>query len=288
MVLCHHRRAGKDHLSINWTAVASQLRVGLYIHVFPYGNQARRVIWNGIDRNGLPFLSAFPEALIASRNELEMRLKLTNGSVYQVLGADDPDKLVGINCVGAVFSEYALMNPNAFALVQPILAENGGWAIFPSTPRGRNHLHKLIYGADGVAGAGNNPKWHVSIETAHTTGAIREEEIEEVRRSGVEEAIIQQEFYCSFDAPMAGSYYEKQMNRMDEEKRICDVPYDPSLPVSSVWDLGMNDATSIICFQIDRAKNIRIIEPGPGVLRVRTRQEGAARGLGVRPALRAP
>lgn len=238
-ILCHHRRAGKDHTAINWCAPASQLRVGLYIHVFPYANQGRRVIWNGIDRNGTKFLDAFPEELIEGRSDLEMRLKLKNGSIYQVLGADDPDKLVGINCVGAIFSEYALMDPQAFRLVQPILNENGGWAIFPSTPRGRNHFYDLTMAAK------KNPKWYVSVETIETTGAVDPAVVDEDRKQGYEEPLIQQEYYCSFDASLQGAYYDKQMSALVEADRITDVPFDPSLPVHTGWDLGVDDSTVI-------------------------------------------
>lgn len=252
-ILCHHRRAGKDHTAINWTAVASQLRVGLYIHVFPYANQGRRVIWNGIDRNGKRFLSAFPEELIESRSDLEMRLVLKNGSIYQVLGADDPDKLVGINCAGAVFSEFALMDPQAWRLVLPILNENGGWAIFPSTPRGRNHFYDLVNNARG------NPKWYVSIETITSTGAVDPEVVEEDRKMGVEEPLIQQEYFCSFDAALQGAYYEKQMSHLIDSKRIGDVPFDPALEVHTAWDLGMNDSTSIWVFQLSRA-GVQVID----------------------------
>jgi len=218
--------------------------------VFPYANQGRRVIWNGIDRNGKKFLSAFPDELVQARSDLEMRLILKNGSVYQVLGADDPDKLVGINCIGAVFSEYALMDPKAFDLVRPILNENGGWAIFPSTPRGRNHFHQLIYGKDGSPGAIKNPKWYVSIETIETTGAVDPSVVEEDRKMGVEEPLIQQEYFCSFDAALQGSYYEKGMSIMVEQKRIGDVPHDQALEVHTAWDLGVNDSMAIWCFQL--------------------------------------
>lgn len=253
-ILCHHRRAGKDHVAINWSAVASQMRVGLYIHVFPYANQARRVIWNGIDRNGNKFLDAFPEELVDRKNDLEMRLTLKNGSVYQILGADDPDKLVGINCVGAVFSEYALMDPSTLDLVMPILNENGGWAIFPSTPRGENHFHKLIEYAR------KNPNWHVSVETIETTGAVDPRLIEEERERGVEEAVIQQEYYCSFRAALQGAYYEKQMSRLEEGKRVCPMPHDPALPVHTAWDLGVDDSTSIICFQLPSSGQPQLID----------------------------
>lgn len=253
-ILCHHRRAGKDHTAINWTAVASQQRVGLYIHIFPYANQGRRVIWNGIDRNGIRFLDAFPEALVERRSDLEMRLTLKNGSIYQVLGADDPDKLVGINCVGAVFSEFALMDPQALDLVMPILNENGGWAVFPSTPRGENHFHKLLQNAK------RDPSWYVSVETIDTTGAVDPSLVEKERERGVDEALIQQEYYCSFSAPLQGAYYDRQMSRAMEEGRITGVAHDPSLEVHTAWDLGMNDSTSIWFFQTPRSGQVRLFD----------------------------
>lgn len=253
-ILCHHRRAGKDHTAMNWTACASQQRVGLYIHIFPYANQGRRVIWNGIDGNGIKFLDAFPPELVDRRSDLEMRLILKNGSVFQVLGADDPDKLVGINCVGATFSEYALMDPRTLDLVMPILNENGGWAIFPSTPRGENHFHKLCENAK------KDPTWYVSVETVDTTGAVNPERIEEERRRGVDEALIQQEYYCSFTAPLQGAYYDRQMNFLAENGRLTKVPHDPAMEVHTAWDLGVNDSTVIWFFQIAKSGTVHIFD----------------------------
>lgn len=260
-ILCHHRRAGKDHTAINWTAVASQQRVGLYIHVFPFLNQGRRIIWNGIDKDGRKFLSAFPDELIESRSDLEMRIILKNGAIYQIMGADDPDKLVGINCVGAVFSEYALMDPQAFELVRPILNENGGWAVFPSTPRGKNHYHDLIFGKEGNVGAIRNPRWYVSIETVETTGVVPKETIEEERSMGVDEALIRQEYYCDFNAALQGAYYERQMNMLTEQKRLGDVPHDPALEVHTAWDLGVDDSMTIWCFQLaPQGREVQVID----------------------------
>lgn len=253
-ILCHHRRAGKDHTAINWCAVASQMRVGLYIHIFPYANQGRRVIWNGIDGNGVKFLDAFPPELVERRSDLEMRLVLKNGSIFQVLGADDPDKLVGINCVGAIFSEYALMDPRTLDLVMPILNENGGWAVFPSTPRGENHFHKLCENAK------KDPNWFISVETVDTTGAVNPARIQEERDRGVDEALIQQEYYCSFTAPLQGAYYDRQMNMLMEQNRLCDVPHDPMMEVHTAWDLGVNDSTVIWFFQVQKSGAVRIFD----------------------------
>jgi phage terminase large subunit len=252
-ILCHHRRAGKDHTAINWCAVASQLRVGLYIHVFPYANQGRRIVWDGIDFAGNKFLDAFPKELIARKMDLEMKLYLTNGSIYQVLGADDPDKLVGINCVGAIFSEYALMDPKALNLVMPILNENGGWAVFPTTPRGKNHFYDLFTNAK------KDPKWYVSHETIETTGAVDPIVIEQERSRGVDEPLIQQEYFCSFDAGLSGAYYEKQLAMLEKQGRIVNFQHEPALEVHTAWDLGINDTTAIWFFQEAR-DGVRILD----------------------------
>lgn len=252
-ILCHHRRAGKDHTAINWCATASQMRKGLYIHVFPYANQGRRIVWDGIDFQGNKFLDAFPKELISRKMDLEMKLYLTNGSIYQVLGADDPDKLVGINCVGAIFSEYALMDPKALNLVMPILNENGGWAVFPTTPRGKNHFYDLFQNAK------NDPNWFVSHETIETTGAVDPVVVEQERSRGVDEPLIQQEYYCSFDAGLSGAYYEKQIAVLDKEGRILDFSFDPALEVHTAWDLGINDTTAVWFFQEAR-DGVRMID----------------------------
>ena len=49
-----HRRAGKDSCALNLTARDMFRRVGTYWHLFPEQAQARRAIWNGIDRAGAP------------------------------------------------------------------------------------------------------------------------------------------------------------------------------------------------------------------------------------------
>ena len=72
-----------------------------------------------------------------------MFIRFKNGSTWALVGSDNYDSLVGTPPVGIVFSEFALANPNAWGYLRPILANNGGWAMFVSTPRGKNHLYTL-------------------------------------------------------------------------------------------------------------------------------------------------
>ena len=238
-----HRRAGKDLLSVNWCVTAALKRKGLYWHLLPTYNQGRKIVWDGMTRDGRSFLEHFPKELWANVNNTDMRLELKNGSIYQVVGTDNVDRLVGSNPVGVVFSEYSLQDPRAWDLVRPILAENGGWAMFIYTARGRNHGYDLFNMAN------RNERWFCQRLSVDDTAVLNQEAIDEEREAGMPEELIQQEFYCSFDAPLVGSYYGSLMAKALAEERIKNVPYEPRLEVHTSWDLGMGDSTAIIWFQ---------------------------------------
>jgi hypothetical protein len=138
-----HRRAGKDLSDIHFTVQEALLRRGTYWHIYPQFNQAKRALWNNMTSDGKKFIDAFPPCSIKKINNVEMRIELVNGSIWQVVGSDNVDALVGANPVGVVFSEYSLTDPKAWPLIEPILLENGGWAIFNGTPRGENHFFDM-------------------------------------------------------------------------------------------------------------------------------------------------
>lgn len=189
-----HRRAGKDSLSLNWTAKAMLKRVGVYWHMLPLNTQARKVVWDAIDKKGRRVIDqVFPLPLRKSVNSQEMKIELWNGSIWQCVGSDNYNALVGSNPVGVVFSEYSLADPAAWDFIRPILAENDGWALFIYTPRGQNHGYTLYNNAIAAG-------WFAQVLTVEDTKAIDLSVIDDERRAGMPEAMIQQEFYCSFDA----------------------------------------------------------------------------------------
>jgi hypothetical protein len=248
-----HRRAGKDLLSINWTLSSMMQRRGLYWHLFPTYQQGRKIVWDGFTRDGRGFLDHFPPELVANKNNTAMRVELKTGSIYQVVGTDNCDSLVGANPVGVVFSEYSLQDPKAWDLIRPILAENDGWALFIYTARGRNHGYDLLNMAKG------NAKWFCEVLPVDKTNAIPLSVVEDERKSGMPEELIQQEYFCSFDAPLVGAYYGDGMARALQDKRITNVPWEPKLRVHTAWDLGVGDSTAIWFFQVYQHE-IRIID----------------------------
>lgn len=249
-----HRRAGKSKNAINFLVGAAMQRVGNYYHTFPELTQARRVIWDGIDKDGKRYLDHIPKRLIRAENKSEMKITLINGSTIQMTGADRYNSLMGGNPAGIIFDEFSLQNPMAWHYLRPILAENGGWAMFIYTPRGRNH------GFDLYDMNKDNPKWFVQKlgagQTFRNDGSpvITQDIIDEEIASGMLEEMVEQEFYCSFEAALPGAYFSKEMRAMEEQGRIGKYPINPQLPVYTFWDLGVSDSTVIIFVQAHGGK----------------------------------
>jgi phage terminase large subunit len=254
-----HRRSGKEKTFINVVAKAMQMRVGTYFYLFPTYAQAKKAIWDGKDREGFPFTAHFPDALVAKRNSSDLKIEYTNGSIFQLVGTDNIDTLMSTNPIGCVFAEYSLQDPSAWEFIRPILRENGGWAAFDYTPRGKNHGYTLYQMAI------DNPDWFVSRLTVDDTKRddglpiITPDMIESERREGVSEEMIQQEYYVSFEGVMDGSYYGKQLEQARKDGRIGRIPYDPSIGVETWWDIGVGDSTAIWFTQSVR-REIRVID----------------------------
>ena len=139
------------------------------------------------------------------------------------------------------------------SIASPIVAANGGQMIFLSTPRGRNHLFKLWNQAQ------HWPDWFCYKLTLDDTKHISEEAMARERLKHSEE-FISQEYYCSFDRGIEGAFYAKYITAMQNDGRIGRVPYDPALPVSTAWDLGFNDQTVIILYQITKQNLVNVID----------------------------
>jgi phage terminase large subunit len=106
-----HRRAGKTVLGLALATIGMVERPGLYLYVAPLYTQGRKILWDGRDHQGQPLLDHFPPELVRARNETEMQITFKNGSLFQVVGADQPDRVRGINPFGVVLDEYGVMRP---------------------------------------------------------------------------------------------------------------------------------------------------------------------------------
>lgn len=246
-----HRRAGKDSASLNFECVEAHRVIANYWHMLPTAVQGRKVVWDAIDpRTGVRVINqVFPPEIRKSINNTEMKIELTCGSTWEVVGSDNYDRLVGANPYGVVFSEYSIADPRAWDFIRPILVENGGWAVFIYTPRGKNH------GNDLYQMALNNPDWFCELLTIEDTErndhspVITRQQYQDEIDAGMDPQLAMQEFYCSFDAGLMGAYYTEQL----KQAKFGAYPYNPKLPVHTFWDIGIKDATAIWFAQQDGA-----------------------------------
>ncbi|HEY9249796.1 MAG TPA: hypothetical protein VIO38_11715, partial [Rariglobus sp.] len=175
--LIWHRRSGKDEIALHRTACAAFERRANYWHMLPEATQARKAIWNAVNpHTGRKRIDeAFPKELRRTTRENEMAIEFVNGSSWQVVGSDNFNSLVGSAPAGIVYSEWALANPASRAYLRPILAENNGWQMFITTPRGRNHAHRTYTAAQ------KDPDAFAQLLGAYQTGVLTPEVLEKER-----------------------------------------------------------------------------------------------------------
>lgn len=254
-----HRRSGKDEVFLHHTACAAHERVGNYWYMLPEYSQARKAMWDAVNpKTGRRRIDdAFPKAIRATTREQEMLIQFRNGSTFQLVGSDNFNSLVGSPPVGLVFSEYALSQPSAWGYLMPILEENGGWAAFNSTPRGKNHFKSLC------EFAAKEPGWFYSCVTAEDSGVFSNEQLMSILRALQAEhgdeygmALWQQEYFVSFEAAMPGAIWGDCLTKAESEGRIGNeerpvvVPHTPGIQVFTGWDLGYDDDTTTWFYQI--------------------------------------
>lgn len=248
-----HRRWGKDEIALDVTCELAHRRIGSYWHCLPEYGQARKALWTAVNAHTgkRRLFEAFPPEICENVNDTEMFIRLKCGSTWQMIGSDRYDATVGAGVAGITYSEWALANPSAWAYHRPMLEENNGWALFITTPRGRNHAHSMYQMAK------DNPRWFAEISSIHETGALSPESIEESLKEYIAlygedlgRAQFEQEYLCSFNAAILGAFYAREMVRLRSEGRVRQVVPIPGAPVHTAWDIGVRDDTSIWWFQV--------------------------------------
>jgi phage terminase large subunit len=248
-VWCWSRRGGKDFTAFGYAVkkmVESPMNVVL---VFPTKEQGKRSFWNNTENDGFKTIEHIPAALVESRDNGNMRIVLKNGSVFEVMGATDPDALRGANAKLYIFSEFVDIPSAALDVIRPIIAVNGGQIIVQSTPK-----------IDGISGgtfkllfdrAKKNPKSYASRITANRYLSV--EALEEIRQDTIakngNDFWFKQEFMCDWGQASSTSYYGVILEAMEAGGKIGELAYNSKYPVYTAWDLGMSDSTAITFFQ---------------------------------------
>lgn len=233
--LVKHRRAGKTVAVINdiirdvWTCQKPNPR-GAYIA--PLYKQAKSVAWD--------YAKEFCDPIPGRKfNEAELRIDMPGGKRFQLFGADNYDAIRGMYFDAVGLDEPADFPVNAWpTVIRPALSDRKGRATFIGTPKGKNDFHDIWVNAK------KDPEWFARMLKASESGIIDQDELDAALRVMGRDR-YEQEFECSFEAAIQGAYYGAEMQQATQEGRISTVHYNPEVPVTTAWDLGIGDSTAI-------------------------------------------
>ena len=249
-VLVCHRRFGKTVCMINhllMAALSSKISNPRYAYIAPTFKQAKSIAWDYIKQ----FTHKIPGVKF---NETELRVDLPNKARITLLGSENCDGLRGIYLDGCVIDEYANVNDRLFPeIIRPALSDRKGFCIFIGTPQGmNNNFYELFQHAKGA------DDWFYFKAKASETKVVDQDELTKAKEV-MGENKFKQEFECDWIANIEGSIYGKTLAKIENQRQITRVPYDPSLPVNTAWDLGVSDHSAIIFFQ-QLGRSINIID----------------------------
>ncbi len=247
-----HRRFGKDAEFFNCAWLYAALVPGNHLYTLPKIGQARNVIWEGTDLTGRKWKDLIPPHLLTRPpNETQCKLYI-NDSILHVTGADNIlNAHLGSNLASIWMSEFQRTHPQIWDYLRPILKRSKGIAAFNYTSFGKGHAWRLMQANK------DNPKCFARKLTVNDTvdndglPIYSPEQIQEERDSGMDEDLIQQEYYCDDNVAIKGTYFAEQLALAHKEGRIVKgLEVYPRLPVHTSWDLGSKDTNSIWFFQV--------------------------------------
>jgi len=249
-VLACHRRFGKTVMLINHlirAALQNKLVNPRYAYIAPTYKQAKNIAWD--------YLKMFAGPIPTTRfNETELRCDLPNGARITLLSSENPDSLRGLALDGVCIDEVAQIEPKLWnEIIRPALSDRKGFCYFIGTPAGMSNLFYELY-QHAVA----DDKWYAYTAPASKTKIIDQEELDAAKKQ-MGDTKYRQEFECDWVANIEGSIYGKIMKKLEDNKQITLMAYDPTLLVSTVFDIGVGDSTAIVFYQ-KLGNTIRIID----------------------------
>ncbi len=181
------RRFGKTYLStIELIKAATTGKNKNCWYIAPTYGAAKEIAWDMLIQN-------IPEEYIVKTNETGLTIKLINGSVISLKGAERSAVLRGRSLNHCILDEFSEMRPEVWhEVIRPSLSDREGSALFIGTPKGRNHFYDLW--AKGVDGADN---WQSFQYTTLQGGNVSASEIEQAR-SDLDERTFEQEYEAAF------------------------------------------------------------------------------------------
>lgn len=189
-LLCFHRRARKTSIALEEVMKYLAANPGIIgMSLAPERKQAKMAIWDDPDMLFNP--SILPPVLIADINRQDLSVKLKNGSIYYLDGADEPRNKKGTNAKILHLTEIGDHKPEIwFEVYSPILEANGGILIGEGTTR-PGWWNRLFNDAGHWKG------WETFFLPATESPIFTPEQLEKIRAE-TPDAIYRSEYLCEW------------------------------------------------------------------------------------------
>lgn len=210
----------------------------------------------------------------------DMQISMFKGK-YIVLGksAKHPERLVGEGINGVVMAEAAKQRERTWTkFIRPMLSDFLGWALFSSTPEGKNWFYDLFMRGQDP----NDPSWwsirrpawlnpyvYGGCDTTDDGIAMLQEILANrgaltpkiIKASGVHPEIVElirDLSHETFNQEIAALFTEfagRVFKMFDDEYHVGDYMYNPSLPTYAAVDYGFTNPFVWLLIQVDELYN---------------------------------
>ena len=271
-VVCASRRFGKSICSrqevirkaLMWKQDKKIIAGGIartprFWIVSPTFKQGRQNHWNEIKQE-------IPLELIVKRqgkyriNESELEIELINGVIISIKGADNPDGLRGAGLAGVVMDECAFIKPEIWTqIIQPMLIDTNGWALFISTPNGLTNWFHTVY-QQGIENSKTYlPDWKSWHFTYRDNPLFDESQLMEIEKQ--RNILSEEEFRQEYEADFV-TFKDLIYKDFDFEVHVIE-PFDFDTPGWTFYraiDFGFKHPTACLFLAMNKEDNIYIFD----------------------------
>lgn len=212
-----------------------------------------RVFYNDCKKLGMPFDR--PGTYYDARSG-NMQVSMWDGKfLVSAKSAAHPESLVGEGLFGVIMAEAAKQKASVWTkYVRPTLADFQGWALFNSTPEGKNWFYEYWQkGQDPEEKEWSSHRFPSWFNTRVFPGGRKDPEILSMENDLTVEA-FNQEVGAQFS-----DYVGRVFKDWDEEVHVRNLTFDPSLPIYIATDYGWTNPNVALFIQKDVWDNLYII-----------------------------
>ncbi len=209
-VLISGRRFGKTHLAIREMCKVASKPDQKIFYIAPSYRMSKGIVWDQLKKK-LRDLNWAKKI-----NESDLSIRLVNGSIISLKGADNEDSLRGVGLDFVVLDEFADISQKAWGeVIRPTLSDTGGGALFCGTPKGIGNWSYDLYQQANI-----DPKNWKSFQFTTIQGKqVPEEEIVQARND-LDDRTYRQEYEASFETYSGQVYFNYGPQTIYHEKII--------------------------------------------------------------------